>query len=140
VQKPHPPIWVGGHSKAALRRVARLGDGWHPVGANPAVPLRPPELAALLDELRRLTEAEGRDPSRLTISYKAPVYDPSQPLDGTGERRPFSGSPGDIEDDIAAFAGLGVSEVIFDFRSERLAESLERMERFAPVIRSTARA
>jgi probable F420-dependent oxidoreductase len=140
VQKPHPPIWVGGHSKAALRRVARLGDGWHPVGANPAVPLRPPELAASLDELRRLTEAEGRDPSRLTISYKAPVYDPSQPLDGrTGERRPFSGSPGEIEDDIAAFARLGVSEVIFDFRSERLAESLERMERFAPVMRSTAR-
>jgi probable F420-dependent oxidoreductase len=140
VQKPHPPIWVGGHGKAALRRVARLGDGWHPVGANPAVPLRPPELAALLDELRRLTEAEGRDPSRLTISYKAPVYDPSQPLDErTGERRPFSGSPGDIEDDIAAFARLGVSEIIFDFRSEGLAESLERMDRFAPVIRSTAR-
>jgi len=141
VQKPHPPIWVGGHSKAALRRVARLGDGWHPVGANPAVPLRPPELAASLDELRRLTEAEGRDLSRLTISYKAPVYDPSRPLDGrTGERRPFSGSPEEIEDDIAAFARLGVSEVIFDFRSERLAESLERMERFAPVMRSTARA
>jgi probable F420-dependent oxidoreductase len=140
VQKPHPPIWVGGHSKAALRRVARLGDGWHPVGANPAVPLRPPELAASLDELRRLTEAEGRDPSRLTISYKAPVYDPSHPLDGrTGERRPFSGSSGEIEDDITAFARLGVSEVIFDFRSERLAESLERMEHFAPVMRSTAR-
>ncbi len=140
VQKPHPPIWVGGHSKAALRRVARLGDGWHPVGANPAVPLRPPELAASLDELRRLTEAEGRDPARLTISYKAPVYDPSQPLDGrTGERRPFSGSAGEIEDDIAAFARLGVSEIVFDFRSERLTESVERMERFAPVIRSTAR-
>jgi probable F420-dependent oxidoreductase len=141
VQKPHPPIWVGGHSKAALRRVARLGDGWHPVGANPAVPLRPPELAGLLDELRRLTEAEDRDPSRLTISYKAPVYDPAQPLDGqTGERQPFSGSPGEIENDIATFARLGVSELIFDFRSEHLADSLERMERFAPLIRSTARA
>jgi len=139
VQKPHPPIWVGGHSKAALRRVARLGDGWHPVGANPAVPLRPPELAVLLAELRRLTEAEGRDPTRLAISYKAPVYDPAQPLDGrTGERRPFSGSSGAIEDDIDTFARLGVSEVIFDFRSERLAESVGRMERFAHVMRSTA--
>jgi probable F420-dependent oxidoreductase len=140
VQKPHPPIWVGGHSPAALRRVARLGDGWHPVGANPAVPLRAPELSAALAELRRLTEAEGRDPSRLTISYKAPVYDPAQPLDErTGERRPFSGSPGEVENDIATFAGLGVSEIIFDFRSERLDESLERMERFAPMIRVTAR-
>src|SRR6266545_3958923 len=139
VQKPHPPIWIGGHSRAALRRVARLGDGWHPVGANPAVPLTPVDLRRDLDELYRLTEAEGRDPSSFTISYKAPVYDPAQALDGrTGERRPFSGSPGEIEDDIATFARLGVSEVIFDFRRERLAESLERMERFAPVMRSTA--
>ena len=136
VQKPHPPIWVGGHSKAALRRVARLGDGWHPVGANPAVPLRPPELRALLDDLRRLTEAEGRDFSTLTISYKAPIYDSGQGVDGGAERRPFSGSQQAIADDIGTFAGLGVSELIFDFRSESLPESLERMERFAPLMRA----
>jgi len=136
VQKPHPPIWVGGHSKAALRRVARLGDGWHPVGANPAVPLRPPELRALLDDLRRLTEAEGRDPSKLTISYKAPIYDSGRGVDGGAERRPFSGSQQAIADDIGTFAGLGVSELIFDFRSDSLAESLDRMARFAPLIRA----
>jgi probable F420-dependent oxidoreductase len=132
-QKPHPPIWVGGHSKAALRRVARLGDGWHPVGANPAVPLRPPELRASLDDLRRLTEAEGRDFSALAISYKAPI---GQGVDGGAERRPFSGSQQAIADDIGTFAGLGVSELIFDFRSESLAESLDRMARFAPLIRA----
>ena len=136
VQKPHPPIRVGGHSKAALRRVARLGDGWHPVGANPAVPLRPPELRASLDDLRRLTEAEGRDFSALTISYKAPIYDSGQGVDGGAERRPFSGSQQAIADDIGTFAGLGVSELIFDFRSESLAESLDRMARFAPLIRA----
>jgi probable F420-dependent oxidoreductase len=137
-QKPHPPIWVGGHSKLALRRVARLGDGWHPVGANPAVPLRPAELRASLDELYRLTEAEKRDPSKLTISYKAPLYDTVQGVDGGAERRPFSGSPQAITDDIATYARLGVSELIFDFRSESQSESLERMERFAPIIRQTA--
>jgi probable F420-dependent oxidoreductase len=138
VQKPHPPIWVGGHSKAALRRAARLGDGWHPVGANAAVPLPPAELRTLLDELYRLAEAEGRDPKALTISYKAPVYDVSQPqLRPGGARRPFSGSASQIAEDIAAYAGLGVSELVFDFRSESLAESLERMERFGPVIRET---
>src|SRR5262249_3640742 len=134
------PIGAGGHTQAALRPVARLGAGWHPVGATPAVPLRPSELAVSLEELRRLTEAEGRDPSRLTISYKAPVYDPTQALDArTGERRPFSGSTGDVEGDIAAFAKLGVREIGLDFRSEHLDESLERMERFAPVLRTTAR-
>jgi probable F420-dependent oxidoreductase len=135
VQKPHPPIWIGGHSLPALRRVARHGDGWHPVGANPAVPLRPAELGASLDQLHRLTEAEGRDPSALTISFKAPVYDvTARTLDGV-ERRPFSGTPQQVADDIGAYEKLGVSELVFDFRSEQLAETLERMERFASTIR-----
>jgi probable F420-dependent oxidoreductase len=134
-QKPHPPLWIGGHSKAALRRVARLGDGWHPVGANPAVPLGPAELRAELEGLRRLTEAEGRDFSALTISYKAPIYDAGQRAAGGAERRPFSGSQQAIADDIGAFAALGVSELIFDFRSESLSESVDRMSRFAPLIR-----
>jgi probable F420-dependent oxidoreductase len=133
VQKPHPPIWIGGHSPAALRRAARHGDGWHPVGANAAVSLRPPELRALLDELYRLTEKEGRDPSRLTISFKAPVFD-ADASDG-GERRTFCGTPAQILDDVEAYARLGVSELVFDFRSERLAETLERMERFADLVK-----
>jgi alkanesulfonate monooxygenase SsuD/methylene tetrahydromethanopterin reductase-like flavin-dependent oxidoreductase (luciferase family) len=135
VQRPHPPIWIGGHSLPALRRVARHGDGWHPVGANPAVPLRPAELRAALDTLHRLTEAEGRDPAALTVSFKAPVYDPAATtLDGA-ERRPFAGSARQIADDIGAYEKVGVSELVFDFRSERLAETLERMERFAGVWR-----
>lgn len=139
VQKPHPPIWIGGHSPAALRRAARYGDGWHPVGANPAIPLRPQELQASLEELWRLSEAAGRDPRALTISYKAPLYDVT--LSGSIEqqvgleRRPFSGTTAQVADDIATYARLGVSELIFDFRSENASESLERMEHFATVIR-----
>jgi probable F420-dependent oxidoreductase len=133
VQKPHPPIWIGGHSPAALRRVARHGDGWHPVGANAAVPLRPAELRASLDELYRLTEKEGRDPSRLTITFKAPVFD-TDVSDG-GARRPFCGAPGQILEDVDTYARLGVSELVFDFRSEQLAETLERMERFAALVK-----
>jgi probable F420-dependent oxidoreductase len=133
-QKPHPPIWVGGHSKVALRRVARLGDGWHPVGATPAVPLRPPEMRASLDALRRLADAERRDFAALTISFKAPLYDPGQGVDGGADRRPFTGSTQAIADDIGIYAGLGVSELIFDFRAETLTESLDRMAHFAPLI------
>jgi probable F420-dependent oxidoreductase len=135
VQQPHPPIWIGGHSTPALRRVARYGDGWHPVGANAAVPLRPAELRAALHQLFQMTEAEGRDPSALTISFKAPVYDVSATTLGGAERRPFSGTPQQVADDIGTYEKLGVSELVFDFRSEHLAETLERMERFAPTIR-----
>jgi probable F420-dependent oxidoreductase len=133
VQKPHPPIWIGGHSKVALRRAARHGDGWHPVGANPAAMLAPPEFRALRDELFRLAEAEGRDPRTLTLSYKAPLYDTGVPAGGV--RRPFSGTREQVLEDIATYAGLGVSELIFDFRSEEPKESLERMERFAEIMK-----
>lgn len=138
VQRPHPPLWIGGHSLPALRRAARLGDGWHPVGANPAVPLRPAELQASLETLHRLTEAAGRDPKALSISFKAPVYDVTLTPAGA-DRRPFTGSPEQVVEDIATYARLGVSEMIFDFRSERLPDSLERMDRFAATIMPPAR-
>ena len=92
--------------------------------------LAPTEFKTLLDELHRLTEAERRDPRALTISYKAPMYDEGVAATG-GVRRPFSGTADQILEDIATYAGLGVSELIFDFRSEEPNESLERMERFA---------
>jgi len=132
VQKPHPPIWVGGHSRAALRRAARHGDGWHPVGATPAAMLAPAELRGLIAELHRLTEAAGRDPRALTLSFKAPIYDEAI-ADGT-MRRPFSGSPAQVLDDIRAYAELGVQELIFDFRSDDLGQSLDRMERVAALV------
>ncbi|HYE92137.1 MAG TPA: TIGR03619 family F420-dependent LLM class oxidoreductase [Terriglobales bacterium] len=134
VQKPHPPIWIGGHSRAALRRAARYGDGWHPVGANPGAALPPAELQVLLAELGRLAEADGRDPASLTISYKAPVYDAGRPVSAGEARRPFRGTASEVRGDIETLAALGVSEMIFDFRSESLTESLERMERFADTV------
>jgi len=136
-QKPHPPIWIGGHSRAALRRTARHGDGWHPVGANAAVSLAPDELAPLLSELKQRCEAEGRDFERLTLSFKAPVYDAG--IAGpAGRRRPFSGGADEILEDVAAYRGLGFSELIFDIRSPSLSESLERMDRLASEIMAKA--
>jgi alkanesulfonate monooxygenase SsuD/methylene tetrahydromethanopterin reductase-like flavin-dependent oxidoreductase (luciferase family) len=130
VQRPHPPIWVGGHSRAALRRTARYGDGWHPVGGIAASPLPPEEMRAHLDTLKRLTEAEGRDFSALTVSYKAPLYDTGIPLPD-GSRRPFSGEPEEIAGDIRTFAAIGVHELIFDFRGQSITESIERLQQFA---------
>ena len=130
LQKPHPPIWVGGHSRAALWRTARHGDGWHPVGAIAASPLPPQEMRAHLDTLKCLMEAEGRDFASLTVSYKAPLYDTSIP-DRDGARRSFSGSSDDIAGDIRSFAAIGVHELIFDFRGESIADSIERLQCFA---------
>lgn len=136
VQQPHPPIWIGGHSRPALRRVAKLAQGWHPVGANPAVPLDAETLKKKLDELRSLTDAAGRHFDEITISYKAPVYDETLPVSSSEARRPFTGDADAILGDIETLSTLGVSELIFDFRTESLNESLERMDQFASSIMS----
>jgi probable F420-dependent oxidoreductase len=68
LQKPHPPIWIGGHSKAAIRRTARYGDGWHPLGTVETAELRPPAFRAMLDDLKRETEAAGRNYADITIA------------------------------------------------------------------------
>ncbi len=70
VQLPHPPIHFGGESEAALRRVARIGDGWH--GYN----LGPEQAAERIQRLAVLLEAAGRrlDEIEITVSaYLNPV-------------------------------------------------------------------
>jgi alkanesulfonate monooxygenase SsuD/methylene tetrahydromethanopterin reductase-like flavin-dependent oxidoreductase (luciferase family) len=113
-----------------LRRTARHGDGWHPVGAIAASPLPPEEMRRHLATLERLTAAEGRDFAALTISYKAPLYDSAIP-DRDGTRRSFSGSADDIAGDIRSFAAIGVHELILDFRGESIVASIARLRRFA---------
>ena len=136
-QSPHPPIWIGGQSRAALRRAARLGNAWHPVGAIPAAPLEPEELAENLVYMRRHAERAGRDPADIQVSMKAPLYDASS--DEAGSRRRFSGSPDAVLEDIHAYAEVGVTHLIFDFRSSLHAETEERMERFAGEVMAAAR-
>jgi hypothetical protein len=91
------------------------------------------EMRAHLDTLKQLTEAEGRDFSALTISYKAPLYDADVPSPD-GSRRPFSGEPEVIAGDIRTFAAIGVHELIFDCRGRSITESIERLEWFATKI------
>jgi hypothetical protein len=64
-------------------------------------------------------------------SYKAPLYDTGIPSPD-GSRRPFSGGPDDIAGDIRTFAGIGVHELIFDFRAQSLPESIERTAKARP--------
>ena len=130
VQNPHPPIWIGGHSAPALRRVAKYGDGWHPVGSTAASPLPPAEVREKCAAIHAMAEAEGRDPGAIEVAYKAPIYDAGRPPEGS-ERRYFSGGADAILNDIGEFADAGVDELIFDFRSPTVTQTLERMRWFA---------
>ncbi len=130
LQVPGPPIWIGGHSAPALRRVAKFGDGWHPVGATAASPLPPDEMRGHLASIERMMQAEGRDFSKLQVSYKAPIYDGGIAPKGEA-RRLFTGGKDAALTDITTFAKLGVHELVFDFRAPSLNECLDRMGQFA---------
>lgn len=125
VQKPHPPIWVGGQSKPAIRRAVEHGNAWHPVGATPATPLEPEQLASDIEYMHRHAERIGRDPSEVGVAMKAPLYDTEG--DAGAERRRFSGAPEQIAQDIQTYADLGVTNLIFDVRGSDLGRILERM-------------
>jgi probable F420-dependent oxidoreductase len=128
VQKPYPPIWIGGQSKPAIRRAARFGNAWHPVGAIPATPLEPEELTKNLALLRQYAERAGRDPSEIQVSVKAPLYD----SENSGRpRRRFTGSPDEVRQDVQTYADVGVTHLIFDFRTADPHQTEDRMAQFA---------
>ena len=128
VQKPYPPIWIGGQSKPAIRRAAQIGDAWHPVGAIPAAPLEPEELAENLVLLHDYAEKAGRDPSQIQVSVKAPLYDANSSGD---VRRRFSGSADEVRQDVQTYADVGVTHLIFDFRTADPNQTEDRMARFS---------
>ena len=138
--RPHParriPIWIGGHSDAALRRVVEVADGWHPLGLRPPVALYPAEMAAAVRRLRDMAADARRDPMGITITFKGPLkFDPAAPRD----RTPLSGSPAQIAEDLAAYVAAGVEHFVLDFSVPTIPEMLEVLERVAADVRPRVR-
>jgi probable F420-dependent oxidoreductase len=113
VQQPHPPIWVGGESGPSLRRAARFGDAWYPIGSNNNHLLDTlPRLAAGITRLRKLTAEAGRNPAGVSVVYRVKRYgDAVSPVASDGERRLFSGSVADIVADLQRLRDLGVTAI-----------------------------
>src|ERR1041385_5575502 len=127
VQKPAIPIWIGGHSKQAIRTAARLGDGWHPIGGVPTIPLEPEDMRKDLDLLREYAHAAGRDPKRIRVALKGSLFDREKDVI-PGRRRRFLGAAEEIASDIRDYRSAGVDTMIFDVRRASSSETLERME------------
>ncbi len=134
IQRPHPPIWMGGESGPALRRTARLANGWYPF-AHP----RPPAIGSVdglsesLSRLRDLTEAEGRDPDAMDVILDAEMmFHPGRKvLAADGSRQMFTGSVDAVASDIGRFEEAGVRQIQVLFRGESVSEITEGMERFS---------
>jgi probable F420-dependent oxidoreductase len=125
VQRPHPPILIGGVADAALRRVVRLGDGWM------AVTIGPERLAERLATLRRLCAEHGRAYAALTVAYKLFVSIGAPKRSQLDARMPGTGSRQQVIDDLKALLDLGVSTVIVRHYADTLDELDDQLARFA---------
>jgi len=65
-----PPIWIGGHSAAAIERVLKFGDGWHPM-------LRPAELKPAVDALNAKMKAAGKPAPEIIVRRGLKLDDPA---------------------------------------------------------------
>ena len=131
VQKPHPPIWVGGHGRASLRRAAQFGAAWHPINRSPE------ELRAGRAELARLCEARGRAvPPALALRNDVRVLRPGQSAPtSTHGGRVLAGEPQGLADQIAELADCGVEHLVLEFLSADGRELDEQMSLFAERVR-----
>jgi probable F420-dependent oxidoreductase len=117
VQKPHPPLWVGGNSPGAFRRVVQYGDGWH------ATYLQPEPLRESLDKLRAVADAAKRPFETIELSMR---------VRNTGA---LNASRQEVIDLLGAYKKAGLTHVLLDIRRDTLDEMLENLDIVASEIR-----
>jgi len=118
VQKPHPPLWIGGNSPGALRRVVTLGDGWHATSQSPE------QLRHSLERLQLAANKAGRPFDTLALSLRLPLRADA-----------VQGSRQAIIDQYCAYKALGLTHLVVDFRRDSLAQMLETLDLMVTEIR-----
>jgi probable F420-dependent oxidoreductase len=137
VQRPHPPLLLGGGAPAALRRAGAKAQGW--ISASRA------DLTALGDSaalVRAGAQEAGRDPAGVRVVVRG-VLDLLD-RDPGGDRRPLQGTREQVLDDLAQLRRAGATEVFLDLNfsprvgspdadpEAALAHAEEVLDAFAP--------
>jgi len=111
VQKPHPPILVGGGFPQAARRAIRYGGGWCPVARSSS------SLLDMLGKYRQMARDAGRDPQSVPVSLFNSAED---------------------ESELARYRDVGIARVVPFLLSEPRDKILPLLDRWAALIRRTA--
>jgi len=108
VQRPAPPILLGGTADAALRRAGRIADGWISSSRHDL-----PGITASVRTIRAGAEEAGRDPATLRFVVRG-VVQLGEDVRADDERRTLTGPAEAIRDDLGRLAAAGVTEVFLD--------------------------
>jgi probable F420-dependent oxidoreductase len=135
------PIWVGGESAPALRRIMRYADCWYPVGTNPQFPMNTVTRFKFgLERFRGFADRGGRDPATLQVALRVligPSHRPRRSIDGEGEM--FTGGTADYVGDIKALQDLGVDAVDVRLFATTLEATIDNMRRFRDEVMAKVR-
>lgn len=131
IQKPHPPIWVGGNSQRAIERAVNAGNGWHSVG------LTPEEIREKAERVNKLLSVKEKKTSDFVISLRKNLQ-----IRGTSEKERkaegkeiLRGTPDKIAEGIERYKKSGISHLVFQVLSGTLEGVVETMELFSRDIR-----
>lgn len=124
VQRPRPPIWIGGNTPAALRRAAARGDGWLPQGTFRDQ--LPGQIAFLREHRRRL----HGDDAPIEIGANSPWLYVGTPAFDAGPNS-LTGGAAAIADPLRELRALGVRHCGVRFRTRSCDELCDQIEAFA---------
>ncbi len=132
IQRPHPPIWVGGNSRRAIERAVNKGNGWHCVG------LTPEEIKKGVEYANKLLSSNGKGTSDFVISLRKnlQIKDTSEKkIKEAVDKERLRGTPDEIADGINRYRESGVSHLIFHILGGTLNGIIESMELFSNKIK-----
>jgi probable F420-dependent oxidoreductase len=125
-----PPIWIGGHSRRALRRAAELGDGWE------GVRMGFEELRAVRATLEELLARSNRQLDDLELAMVLDAFPPGKLPAGPPTDSDLVGSPAEMAERVRQYAALGIRHVLIHAQPWDSAASVsETMEFFAREVR-----
>ena len=119
LQKPSIPVVIGGVSGAAIRRAARVGDGWQPLGLSPEA------LGQGIALLRTEAQACGRDVSTIPVSIAMSLGV------STSRRYALGKDPAEVVQNAKAYASLGVQTLVISANTSDPREARSAVEMVA---------
>lgn len=141
LQRPRPPIWIGGRSEMAQERAVRLADGWCPSQISPA------DFAQGLAHIREFAERAGapmpRDfgvnifvaldgsEEKALAAAKAALGERFKPVDGAPPPVILAGSPAMVREQVKRFADAGVNVMDVKFVPANVRRTIDAMRLFA---------